>query len=319
MIGINGTSTTLTFWRSETKRASGFIGCEDWEILTIQTTLPRPAVCMIPLLFIFWRTKRVLQNFACVVLPVCVLLFGVFLTHSRGGLLALIAVVLVASRRRFGTVPALLVAGGLFAGAMALHFTGGRQISAQSGSDRTDLWSQGLTLVKEHPLFGVGLGRFMQYESNTAHNSVVVCAAELGLFGYYFWSLFLFASARDALAIASPKKVSEGEPIVPEESPFPQPAWNVEALDKAEINRLGHLMVLSLAGFLVAGWFLSRAFAMTFFLLGGMAEVVFEMALERGMIASRMSLLRTLLYGGATAVSLLTLVYLSLRVLNLIS
>ena len=40
-----------------------------------------------------------------------------------------------------------------------------------------------------------------------------------------------------------------------EESPFPQAAWKVEALDKAEINRLGRLVVLSLTGFLAAGGF----------------------------------------------------------------
>ena len=49
-------------------------------------------------------------------------------------------------------------------------------------------------------------------------------------------------------------------------------------------------MVLSLTGFLVAGMFLSRAYVLTLFLLGGMAEVVYEMALRRGMIAPRLTL-----------------------------
>ena len=43
---------------------------------------------------------------------------------------------------------------------------------------------------------------------------------------------------------ASPTKVTEGEPIAPEESQFPQPAWKIEELDKAEINRLGQLVVV---------------------------------------------------------------------------
>ena len=38
------------------------------------------------------------------------------------------------------------------------------------------------------------------------------------------------------------------------------------------------------------GWFLSRAFVMTFFMLGGMVEVVYQMALDRGMIAPRLRL-----------------------------
>jgi O-antigen ligase len=274
-------------------------------------------VCVIPLVFIFWRAKKTIQNIAFVLLPACALLYGVFLTHSRGALLALLAMAVVAGRRRIGTVPALLLAGGLFIGAMALHFTGGRDISAESGSDRTDLWSGSMQLLKSHPLFGVGIGNLPGYLGHTAHNSVMVCAAELGLFGLYFWSLFLFSTVRDALAVASPAKVSEGEPIVAEKGLLPHVTRKTKEVDKAEINQMGRLLVLSLTGFLVAGWFLSRAFVMTFFLLGGMAEVVYEMALRRGMIAPRLKLARVLPYAGGLAISLILLMYIMLRITNL--
>jgi O-antigen ligase len=276
-------------------------------------------ICVIPLMFILWRAKKMFQNIAFVILPVCALLIGVFLTHSRGALLALIAMVIVAARRRIGTVPALLLAGGLFISAMALHFTGDRQISAEAGSDRTSLWGEGLQILKAHPLFGVGYGNMSEFTDNhrTAHNSLVVCAVELGLFGFYFWSLFLFTTSRDALAIASPIKVTEGEPIVPEEALFPQAARKVETLDKAEVNRLGRLLVVSLTGFLVAGWFLSNAYVMMFFLLGGMIEATYQMAFERGMIAPRLPLARTLAYAGGLAISLLLIMYILLRTVNL--
>jgi O-antigen ligase len=276
-------------------------------------------VCEIPLLFIFWRTKKMFSNIAFVILPVFALLFGVYLTQSRGALLALMAVAIVAARRRIGTLPALVLAGVLFAGAMALNFTGGRAISGESGEDRTALWGEGLEILKAHPLFGVGFGEMPDYtdDHKTAHNSLVVCAAELGLFGLYFWSLFLFPTVRDAQAIASATKVTEGEPIVAEESPVPQPEWKVEELDKPGINRLGRLVVLSLTGFLVAGWFLSRAYVMTFFLLGGICEVVFQMALERKMTAPRLPLVRTLIYSGAMMIVLVLAMYVLLRIDNL--
>ena len=175
-------------------------------------------------------------------------------------------------------------------------------------------------MIKTHPLFGVGLGSFADNCDgcgHTAHNSVMVCAAELGMFGLYFWSLFLFPTIRDALAIASPAKVGEAEPIESEDEAFPLGARKAEVVGKAEINRLGRLLVLSLTGFLVAGWFLSRAYVMTFFLLGGMVEVVYEMALRRGMIASRLSLARVLPYAGGVAVSLVLLMYIVLRITNL--
>ena len=136
-------------------------------------------VCVIPLMFLFWKPKKTLRNITFVMLPVCVLLYGAFLTHSRGSVLAILAMTVVAGRRRIGTVPSLLLAVGLFAGASALNFTGGRDISVESGSGRLDLWSDGMEVLKSHPLFGVGFGNLHDYTGGmTAHNSIVVCAAE---------------------------------------------------------------------------------------------------------------------------------------------
>jgi hypothetical protein len=272
--------------------------------------------CVIPLVFVFWRPQKMLQNIVIVITPVCVLLFGAYLTHSRGVVLALLAMVVVAVRRRIGTLPAVLIAGTLFLVASALHFTGGREISANAGEDRTALWGDGLQLLKAHPLFGVGFGDMGDYVGQTAHNSLVVCAAELGLFGLYFWTLFLFPTVRDALTIASPTMVSEGEPIVIKEGPFLPKPQKVYQIDKAETNRWGRLLVLSLTGFLVTGWFLSRAFVLTFFLLGGIVEVVYELALQRGMISPRLPLKRVLISSLGLALLLLLTIYILLRTVN---
>jgi hypothetical protein len=277
-------------------------------------------ICSIPLVFFFWRPKRMLRNAGFILLPVSLMLFGAYLTHSRGALLALLAVSVVAARRRIGTLPALLLAVVIFAGAMALHFTGGREISTESGLDRTALWSTGLQILKSHPVFGVGLG---QFEDNcdgcghTAHNSLVVCAAELGSFGLFFWCMFLFSTMRDALVISSLEKVSEGESIASEEEPFPLWKGKYEGIDKAEVNRLGRLLVLSLTGYFVTGWFLSRAYVLTLFLLGGMVEVVYEMALRRGMVPPRLSLARIARNSAGLAVALVLLMYVMLRTVNL--
>jgi hypothetical protein len=274
-------------------------------------------VCEIPLLFILWRPKKRIRNFVFVIVPACVLLVGIYLTHSRGALLALVVVVLVAARRRIGTIPAAVIAVGLFAAAMALHFTGGRAISAGSGADRTELWGESLQLLKSHPVFGIGSGNLADYMGHTAHNSILVCAAELGLFGLFFWSLFLMPTVRDTLLIASPKRVEEAENAEAGEDPLFFRAWKGAALNKTEINRLGYCLLLSLTGFLAAGWFLSRAFAMTFFLLGGMAEAVYEMAQLRGMTAPRLPLGRVLLYSVGLMFASLTLVYVMVRILNM--
>ena len=205
--------------------------------------------CVMPLVFIFWHPKKKIRNLMFVILPVSALLYGTYLTHSRGVVMALLAMVVVAARRRIGTLPSLLFATVLYAATSALHFTGGRDISADAGQDRLDLWSDGLQLLKSHPLFGVGFGDMINY-GNTAHNTVIVCGAELGLVGLYFWSLFLFPTVKDVLAAGSLGKVSEADLIQPEKPVyrFQQASKKIEVVDKAEINRLGHLAVLSLTG-----------------------------------------------------------------------
>jgi hypothetical protein len=275
-------------------------------------------VCTIPLMFLFWRPKKKLLNLACVLLPVCILLVGIYLTHSRGALIALAVLALAAARTRIGTIPALVLAVGVLAGSMALQFTGGRDISVTAGADRMALWGGSLQLFKTHPLFGVGFGELSEYLGETAHNSVAVCAAELGLFGLFFWSLFLFPTVRDALVVASPKNVGEGKPMDSVPEPVPGPVKSIKVFDKSEIIHLGWLVFLSLVAFLTAGFFLSRAFVMTLFLLGGMTEVVYGLALDQAMIPPRMGLRRVTLYSAVLAASCVVVLYIVIRVMNLV-
>lgn len=277
-------------------------------------------VCVIPLMFIFWRPKRLLRNVALVIIPVLFLVGGVFLTHSRGSLLALTAIATVAGRRRIGIIPSVIMASCLLIGAMAMQFSGGREINASAGEDRTALWGESIAILRAHPLFGVGFNNLSEYTDNnlTSHNSVIVCAAELGLFGFYFWSVLLFTSLKDAYAISSPERVSNTAPIVIEDSPFPRPVLAIETLDKEEINTLGRSVFLALIGYFVAGWFLSRAIVITLFMLGGLAQVVYQMALDRGMISKRLSFVKTMQYSAVLAFCLLLALYLMVRVLNFI-
>ncbi len=275
-------------------------------------------VCTLPLTFMFWRPKRIPQNVLIVFPMVAVIIYGIYLTHSRGALLAVMAVALVASRRTIGTIPSVIFSAGLLVAAKAVNATGGRDISAQAGEDRTALWGDGLQLLKEHPIFGAGYNQMADLIGKTAHNSIIVCAAELGFFGLFFWSLFLFPTLRDALAVAKPNGLADAVPLPVEEGPYAYLAPRVEKLDKAQIAQMARLIVFSLVGFLVSGMFLSRAFVMTLFLLGGMAEVVFQMALDRGMIAPRLPFGRVSVYSGAMAVLLVPGMWLVVRTLNML-
>jgi len=157
-------------------------------------------VSLVPCLFL-WYSKNPLAYVAFVFVPLAALLFGTYLTHSRGASLALMVVLLLSIRKKIGTIPAAIIAGLLLAATLALGWSGGRDISMDAGADRLDLWAGGLVLIKTHPLFGVGPNRFAEYEGITAHNTIVVCAAELGLFGFYFWVLFIFSAFRSGFRL----------------------------------------------------------------------------------------------------------------------
>jgi O-antigen ligase len=278
-------------------------------------------VCTLPLIFFFWKKSRAIRNVFVVLLPVGVLLWGAYLTHSRGSILALLAVVIVALRKRIGTIPALILAGVLFAGATAVGYSGGRNISASAGEDRTALWGEGLELLKSHPLFGVGWGNMPNYAGQTAHNTIVVCAAELGGVGLFFWSMFLLPSLRDVLVVASPKLAAPKEELeiaAVTDASYPIAPAAPQIPDEADIRRLGRLLVLSFTGYLVAGWFLSRAYVMTLFLLGGLTEVAFNMASQRGMSVARLPLGRVIRYSAMLTVAFVLMMYVVLRVINVV-
>jgi len=318
-------------------------------------------VSLIPCLFFFWVPKKFPRNFLFVLVPAGLLLYGMFLSHSRGGIIAFLAVVTVAGRRKIGTIPSVILAGIMFVVATVIGWSGGRDISAGSGADRMEAWATGLQLIKSHPLFGVGFQRFAEYYIITAHNTVVVCATELGVFGLFFWVMFLIPSVRDAVVASGTGKSNEqlakeeedrlpferthsalaernltylqskpGEtPALSSRSGNMQPAATAVAtpyfmyeeasneLPETEIRRLARLMVICLSGYLVAGWFLSRAYVMTLFIYGGIVQVLYRMALDQGLVPEGMKLPRVLRLSAIGGVALVALVYIMLRVQNL--
>jgi O-antigen ligase len=145
----------------------------------------------LPLAFIAWRRGRMVSNFFVVLVPAALLLWATYLTHSRGGLIALAAVALVAARKKLGTTASTALAAVFILAMLALDFTGGRGISAADGTDRLEAWANGLEMFKSAPLFGIGFNGFTDLYEITAHNSFVLCLAELGLLGTTLWMALL--------------------------------------------------------------------------------------------------------------------------------
>lgn len=116
-------------------------------------------------------------------------LYGLHLTHSRGGLLASGVALLAWLSTRYGGKVAMSI-GAL--GAMALPVALGRQgnidISGGTGQQRIQLWSDGLNQLQTGKFFfGIGEGRYPEVAGLVAHNSYVHAYVELGFIGGTFF------------------------------------------------------------------------------------------------------------------------------------
>ncbi len=90
------------------------IGENDWifrtrglDFLNDPNDLAQFLISLLPLLFFSWKRKKTLRNILLVYVPGAIFIFGMFLTHSRSGMLAMIAVVLFSARKKVGNTWAL--------------------------------------------------------------------------------------------------------------------------------------------------------------------------------------------------------------------
>ncbi|GAC1414638.1 MAG: hypothetical protein NVSMB62_00820 [Acidobacteriaceae bacterium] len=143
---------------------------------------------LIPLLFLRWKRGSYFLNFVLTIVPACILAAGMYFTHSRGGAIALVALTLFGFKDKLGFIKSSILAAALFAGMMYINVSGGRGMNEDDGG-RVAAWSTGLELFRAHPLVGVGIDKFGDYNDtgHTAHNSYILCLAEVGLIGYTCW------------------------------------------------------------------------------------------------------------------------------------
>jgi O-Antigen ligase len=154
----------------------------------------------LPLAFAFSesRKKTVGRRLVSVLTLVLVLLCAV-LTQSRGGQIVVLTVLGAYGFKRFG-VKGLVLGAAL---ATPLLLLGGRSGEEASSStiERLDCWASALSMWRSHPILGVGLGQFTEYNYMTAHNSYLLALSELGLPGMIVFSIIVYLSAKIPFAI----------------------------------------------------------------------------------------------------------------------
>lgn len=118
-------------------------------------------------------------------LPLGGFAYALALTQSRGGFLALLLGIVALFYCRYGKSKALLL-GALVVPVLFMLFAGRQtelSVGEQTARDRIWIWSDGLMLFRENPLFGVGFNRFSTTAGLVGHNSFLHCFTELGFLG----------------------------------------------------------------------------------------------------------------------------------------
>jgi putative inorganic carbon (hco3(-)) transporter len=112
-------------------------------------------------------------------------LYALILTQSRGGLLAVAAMLGSLCVSRFGASRAIPLA--IFMVLALVGLASGRQASFDSSSEtaqsRIQHWAEGLEYWESAPLFGLGFDQHLEYVGYVAHNSYVHAYVETGLLG----------------------------------------------------------------------------------------------------------------------------------------
>jgi probable O-glycosylation ligase (exosortase A-associated) len=185
-----------------------------------------------------------------------VVIAGVVCTQSRGGLLAVVAVLAVSATRVMKLHTILLfvipvVSAGLY---MAMNLSdrmsgGAEDMSAESASGRLYAWSAAINMALDRPFTGVGINNFIDEfyaytdmwfdRALTAHSAWFQVLGETGFLGL---GAFAFMIAMTIKSSVRAHRLLERNAAAPDMQAF------------------AHAVTAGLAGFCVAGSFLSEAY-----------------------------------------------------------
>jgi O-antigen ligase len=123
----------------------------------------------------------------------------------------------------------------------------------ESAHQRIEAWETGFQLMQRSPLWGIGKDQFKEHHYLTAHNSIVLCLAELGIAGTMAWIGLFYFVFRDGRVLTRLWAQRDAEtPPVRTDAAHPaarRTPWTGFAL-----------LQISLITFLVGAFFLSRTY-----------------------------------------------------------
>ena len=197
------------------------------------------------------------------------LVYGIYLTNSRGTLLALLALFGVHVWHRRGLVTAAVLGAGCLAVLMMIPSRlQEMEVSEASAMGRVDAWYHGIQMFLAHPVLGIGPGAYSDNFALTAHNSFILVLAEAGIIGFTIWLAFVGYTGRMLLeALRSggcPAQGGDQDGESGGDAGFDEALAEAERTDDLAIAKA---LALSFCGLLVTAFFLSRSYVILPYLL----------------------------------------------------
>ena len=184
-----------------------------------------------------------------------VLLMAIYYTNSRGGFIALMAILTFFAFKKWGALKGIILAAVLMV--VSVMFAPSRMSSLSpyedSASGRIDAWIAGLAMLKSNPIFGIGFRNFANlHGGRTAHSAYILCMAELGLIGYFVWLALIYSSYTGLR--------------------------NIERYGSGIQAKYASILQLSLIGFLFSAFFLSQTYTPILFILLALSAAAIKLA-----------------------------------------
>ncbi|WP_196138877.1 O-antigen ligase [Aliikangiella sp. G2MR2-5] len=179
------------------------------------------------------------------------LLLAIWYTGSRGGFLATMGIVgmylLFRNIERLNlSIGKIFAVGGLCFAALILAPSHLTQVKDDNNSaqHRVDMWMQGIEMISQNPLFGIGRGNYADYTGSLiAHNSAIENMGELGFPGLFLWIAAYFWAFRNIY-------------------------FFVVHSDNSQEQSIARSVSLALVGYLISSMFVTLEYETQFFLLG---------------------------------------------------
>jgi O-antigen ligase len=198
-------------------------------------------------------------SFTGKLLSVCALswlFYGIYMTNSRGAMIALSGVLAAYFIIKYGGVKAI-ISSLILAPVGLVVMSSFRAVSSDEASAKGRLWAwwDGLEMLKSNPIWGVGSGNFLEHHGRVAHNTYVQIAAELGLTGYILWSSILFLTLYLGFNCIQLSKTLKNSEVT------------AELIQELQLNAT---LFYSLCGFAMCSFFLTRNLFIGFYMIAGM-------------------------------------------------